>query len=262
MTINYVKISKESANDTEVSLREILVEDATWVAEDDLLIVVEGQKTAYELLAPNAGYIYFKEDIEVDAEYKVDQVIALISDCKMVQSEIADKFANFDFENSEAPEPVILSFPEKTYNRNQIVKRIGVIGGGRGLSQILEINDSLNNQFEIVCIYDDGLFGNYKQKYGIPVVGKVDFDSIIEDYDFKFIDGLVVSVSTSNGFRKECFNSLSPMIPFANLIHSTVATPKNVHLGSGNVILPFVHLGMNCQLGDNNFISSFCSGVA
>ena len=36
----------------------------------------------------------------------------------------------------------------------------------------------------------------------------------------EFIDGLVVSVSTSNGFRKECFNSLSRMIPFANSIIS------------------------------------------
>tara|TARA_B110000114_G_scaffold184511_1_gene228380 strand:- start:732 stop:1688 length:957 start_codon:yes stop_codon:yes gene_type:complete len=259
MTINYVKVSKESANDTEVLLREILVEDAAWVAEGDLVIEVEGQKTVYELIAPNAGYIYFKEGLEVDSECQVDEVVALISDCKMEQSEIADKFANLVLVNSEALEPVALSFSKKAYDRKQAVKRIGVIGGGRGLSQIIEINQSLDEEFEIVCIYDDGLFGDLKQKYGIPVVGKVDYDGIIEDYDFEFIDGLVVSVSTSNSFRKQCFDSLSDKIPFANFIHSTVATPKNIHLGSGNVVLPFVHLGINCHLGDNNFISSFCN---
>tara|TARA_B110000879_G_C11160316_1_gene508761 strand:+ start:1259 stop:2215 length:957 start_codon:yes stop_codon:yes gene_type:complete len=259
MTINYVKVSKESANDTEVILQKILVEDGALVAEGDLVIEVEGQKTVYELIAPNAGYIYFKEGLEIDSECQVDEVVALISDCKLEKLEIADKFANLVIVNSEPLEPIALSFSKKIYDRKQPVKRIGVIGGGRGLSQIIEINQSLDEEFEIVCIYDDGLFGDLKQKYGIPIVGKVDYDSIIEDYNFEFIDGLIVSVSTNNSFRKQCFDSLSAKIPFANFIHSTVAMPKNIDLGSGNVVLPFVHLGINCHLGDNNFISSFCN---
>ena len=39
MTINYVKVPKESANDTEVILREILVEDAAWLAEGDVCTI-------------------------------------------------------------------------------------------------------------------------------------------------------------------------------------------------------------------------------
>jgi acetyltransferase-like isoleucine patch superfamily enzyme len=260
MTINYVKVEKESANDTFVVLRELMAADGGWVEQGDTLLEVEGQKTIYELAARNSGYVYFKQGLEVDSEYDIDEIIGLISDDQLTPDEINNEFGNIQPVNMDEKNSIDLKLPKKRSDQGRIVKRVGIIGGGRGLSQILEINDSLNDQFEIVCVYDDVLFGGLSQKYGIPIVGGVVHEKILDDYDFGFIDGLVISVALhSNRFRKECFDSLSPTIPFVNMVHSSVSLPRKINLGSGNVILPFVHLGMNCRIGDNNYISSYCN---
>ncbi len=260
MTINYLKVPKESANDTEVILREIHLESGEWKEEGEIVFEVEGQKTIYEVIAINSGYIYFIDALAIDETYQVDEVIALIS-----EQELDDKLVKLEFDRLEAIEDgaskaiETINFAKKIPQNNRSIKRIGVIGGGQGFSQIIEINESLSEPYEIVCIYDDGLFDVVNQKYRVPVIGAVETIEIINDYHFKFIDGLVISVSTSNILRQKWFDLLSPHVPFVNFIHKDVVIPKEINIGSGNVLLPRTHIGINSEIGNNNFISSFCN---
>lgn len=260
MTVSFIKITRESANDSEVYLREVLFENGSYVEQGNPVFEVEGEKTVYELVADTEGYIYVKEGLEIDESYEVDEVMAIITPSKIDESEVKIHFEDLEKQKDDENELIEpLEFQINPAPKGELIKKIGIIGGGRGFSQIIEINDSLENPYEIVCIYDDGLYKKINQKYNVPIIGNVDFSRIINDFNNKLIDGLIISVSTSNSFRQKCFEELSNNIPFVNMIHHNVALPKNYSIGYGNVILPNIHIGINCNIGNNNFVSSFCN---
>jgi acetyltransferase-like isoleucine patch superfamily enzyme len=95
---------------------------------------------------------------------------------------------------------------------------------------------------------------------GVPVTGGIDMDRIAEMYEHDEFDAAVISISTIIKLRAELFEKLKARgIPVANIIHPSVVKGMNVKMGEGNVIMAFTHLGACASLGDNNFISAYCS---
>jgi hypothetical protein len=48
-------------------------------------------------------------------------------------------------------------------------------------------------------------------------------------------------------------------LPFANVIHPSAVLGMNVTMGTGNVVMAFCHFGACATVGDNNFLSAYCS---
>lgn len=275
-----VRIERESANDEFVTLNSVNYKNGDKVISDDPLFEVEGQKTAYDIVAPCDGYFFSDPSIEEGQEIKIDRIIGVVSDkdeydekeiIKFFQSEIAkdikqkesesDKrknnledieFSNIEPQNFES-NPASSSYSNKS-------TRLAVIGGGAGFSQVLEITKNLSN-IEIVGIYDDSLFNNKSSSYSYPIIGSIDTDNIRNDFSNDLFDKLIISISTDIKFREKIFNELKDdkKINFINLIHPSVVVDDTSKIGTGNIILPYCHLGPFSRVGNNNFISSYCN---
>jgi sugar O-acyltransferase (sialic acid O-acetyltransferase NeuD family) len=139
------------------------------------------------------------------------------------------------------------------------IQRILILGGGDGAVQVLDVLAKTPGQ-QAVAIVDDNPNLRGKKVNGVPVTGGIDMDRIVEMYEQDEFDAAVISISTIIKLRAELFEKLKARgIPFANIIHPSVVKGMNVKMGEGNVIMAFTHLGACASLGDNNFISAYCS---
>lgn len=139
------------------------------------------------------------------------------------------------------------------------VERIAIIGAGDGAIQIIDCLNKISNQ-KAVMLFDDNKSLHGKKVSGVPVIGNVDYDLILNFYNKKEFDKLIISVSTSIAFRERAFNNFLKLnIPFTNVIHPSTVIGSNVKIGVGNVILANCHIGACAKIGNNNFISAYCS---
>ncbi|MCX6210265.1 MAG: hypothetical protein NTZ59_12405 [Bacteroidetes bacterium] len=137
-------------------------------------------------------------------------------------------------------------------------KRIAIIGAGQALIQLLDIIFDCNLQ--PVCVYDDTPEKQNKSYFGVPVKNKIDFTIIKKDYEGNLFDFVIISVGAPISFRKRVYDSLTQLnIPFTNLIHPKAQIGFNCKIGTGNIILPFVHIGPCSEIGNNNLISANCN---
>lgn len=254
-----IKVPRESANDNEVLIVSFSCHDGDWVQENSVVASVEGEKAVYDIVSPASGHIYYVAKIH--EKRGIDNIIAVIVE------EPLDNVAKIQ-ERYNLPQQLAIEPAVKFYGNSQrksnfrmsstSVQRIAVIGAGRGLDQILDAAMD-NRSIKITAAYDDVKFESILGYSGVPVVGRVDFEKIIIDYEDGLFDALLISVSTNIKFRKTCFNILSPSIPFANLIHKTVSLSPNSSIGQGNIILANAVIGRDARVGNNNFISAMCN---
>jgi sugar O-acyltransferase (sialic acid O-acetyltransferase NeuD family) len=138
-------------------------------------------------------------------------------------------------------------------------QRILILGGGDGAVQVLDVLAKTPGQ-QAVAILDDNSDLRGKKVNGVPVAGGIDIERIIDLYEQGEFDAAVISISTIIKVRAGLFEKLKGKgIPFANVIHPSVVKGMNVKMGEGNVVMAFTHLGACATLGDNNFISAYCS---
>jgi len=141
----------------------------------------------------------------------------------------------------------------------QRVQRLLIVGGGNGAVQILDALARIPQQLG-VAIMDDNAALHGKQVAGVPVLGAIDEDRVADLLAAGAIDAAVISVSTSIPFRERIFTAWQARgIPFANVIHPSAVVGMNVALGEGNVVMAFCHFGACATVGDNNFLSAYCS---
>ena len=139
---------------------------------------------------------------------------------------------------------------------NNTIRRVAIIGAGRGSVQVLDLISHLDGYVASV-IFDDTPEKQGTYLYGVPIVGPVVFNDIAKNYYDGLFDCIVNSVSTSVEFRKKCYESLSEKgVPFCNLIHPTTIIGQNVRMGTGNIIFPLSHIGPNAEIGNDCFITA------
>lgn len=139
------------------------------------------------------------------------------------------------------------------------VQRLLIVGGGNGAVQIIDALARIPQQ-RAVAIMDDDAALHGKMVAGVPVVGAIDDARAVEMLAAGEIDAAVISVSTSIPFRARTFSAWKALgIPFANVIHPSAVVGMNVAWGEGNVVMAFCHFGACATVGDNNFLSAYCS---
>jgi sugar O-acyltransferase (sialic acid O-acetyltransferase NeuD family) len=142
---------------------------------------------------------------------------------------------------------------------SQRAQRILIIGGGNGAVQILDVLARLPHQ-RAVGILDDNHALHGKQVAGVPVLGAIDATRAAEMFAAGQFDAAIISISTSISARARIFDQWKRQgIPFANVIHPSSVIGINVAWGEGNVVMAFCHFGACATIGDNNFLSAYCS---
>lgn len=181
----------------------------------------------------------------------------LAQDGKKITEEDVRKYAESKNTNVPSDHPQMDTVRDR-YPEGKI-ERVLIIGGGDGAVQVLDVLAKTPGQ-QAVAILDDNPELRGKKVNGVPVTGGIDMDRIVDLYERGEFDAAVISISTIIRLRAEIFEKLkSRGIPFANIIHPSVVKGINVKMGEGNVIMAFTHLGACASLGDNNFISAYCS---
>lgn len=144
------------------------------------------------------------------------------------------------------------------YSRNRI-QRLLIVGGGNGAVQIIDALTRIPQQ-RAVAIMDDNAALHGKMVAGAPVIGAIDGERAAALLAAGEIDAAVISVSTSIPFRERIFTAWKALgIPFANVVHPSAVVGINVAWGEGNVVMAFCHFGACATVGDNNFLSAYCS---
>jgi acetyltransferase-like isoleucine patch superfamily enzyme len=97
-------------------------------------------------------------------------------------------------------------------------------------------------------------------RLGLPLLGPVDVDLLAEDFAQNTFDAAIITVSTSIDFRSSIFEKLIALgVEFPAIVHPSVVVHETARIGRGTLIMPNVHIGPFAEIGDNNFISSFCN---
>lgn len=290
MKIREIKCEQFNVNDDTYNIVEVLCDNGDIVKVGQLLFELDSSKALIEVESKHEGFFYtiYKKGISIS----VNAILYIISDTQI--DNIEGFFENIEAKNKSTFEnekvftekakafidknKIDVSIIEESFvtlellqnkfgiremildncNTNKI-KRIAIIGAGKGLVQILDIIFN-SNQFIPVCVYDDTPEKQNEYFFNIPVVGNVNPAEIISDYKNNKFDLIINSVSTSIEFRKKIYNKLKEYnIPFANLIHKSAILGFNVSLGEGNIILADVVVGASTIIGNDNFISAKCN---
>src|SRR5262249_10160726 len=139
------------------------------------------------------------------------------------------------------------------------VQRLLLIGGGNGAIQGLDTLAKIAGQ-RAVAIMDDNPRLAEETIGGGPVIGGIHVERAVPLQRDGALDAALITVSTSIAFRQRIFDEWHARgIPFANVIHPSAVIGSNVSLGEGNLILAFCNISACAGVGDNNFISPYCS---
>jgi acetyltransferase-like isoleucine patch superfamily enzyme len=112
----------------------------------------------------------------------------------------------------------------------------------------------------VVAVMDDNPSLHGSTINGVPIIGNVEIERAVEMLQGGAFDAAVISVSSSIPFRARIFEDWSARgIPFANVIHPSAVVGSNVAWGHGNVVLAFCHVGACATIGNDNFLSAYCS---
>jgi len=156
------------------------------------------------------------------------------------------------------PAPVFADLVDDRFPVNHI-QRILIIGGGNGATQIIDALAKLPDQ-RAVAILDDNPAIHGKKVAGVPVLGAVDMARAVDLRAAGEVDAAIISISTSIAARSRIFEAWKAHgIPFANVIHPSSVVGMNVRWGEGNVVMALCHVGACATVGDNNFLSAYCS---
>jgi sugar O-acyltransferase (sialic acid O-acetyltransferase NeuD family) len=250
------------------------------------------QRIATEAVAPSATALYDAAGARKAATKKADllaqrhqidltqvpaagdrvteaDVLAFVAGVKGVTEKQGDKGIERGGEGeATAPKPqqfqpssatiLVRDLVDDRYPANRI-QRLLIVGGGNGATQIIDALARISQQ-RAVAILDDNAALHGKQVAGVPVIGAIDAGRAAELLAAGEIDAAVISVSTSIPFRQRIFTTWKAQgIPFANVLHPSAVVGMNVAWGEGNVVMAFCHFGACATIGDNNFLSAYCS---
>lgn len=142
------------------------------------------------------------------------------------------------------------------YTFDNSVKRVAIIGGGRGTMQVLDLIFHLDN-YRAVRIYEKDKIKDGSTIYGVSVVYEESMDDVITDYKKGLFDYVVNGIGGSTELRKKYFDKLTGAgLRYCNLVHPSVIIGQGVKIGAGNIILPMCHIGPEAQIGNDCFLTA------
>jgi sugar O-acyltransferase (sialic acid O-acetyltransferase NeuD family) len=285
-------IEKINVSDNKFLVTKLHKQNGDQVKTGDLIYSVESSKASKDVIAPSDGFIYFANDVKEFDEYPAGFLIAQIVDTNEnpfaeINSEIntedtpivndkeevhvtATKEAltlaaelNVNISKIDAEYITkwdVLEYVKRkdigSYGYKSTIKRVALIGAGRGACEVLDLMAQLKDYIPAV-IYDDDEEKHGTSLYGVQVVGKVDFNKISCDFKMGRFDYIINAVGLSTDFRKICFDKLTELgVPYCNLIHPSCIIGQCVSIGTGNIMFQFGHIGPNAVIGDDCYLTA------
>ena len=287
-----LRIEKINVSDNKFLITSIYHKNGDAVTEGDLIYSIESSKSTKDIAAPCSGFVFYVDGLKEYDEYPANFLVAQIvednlnpfdSAIKQEEENIVTIEENRDEINVIATKEAlslaakhnvdlscikseyitkwdvleyIKSLDLGNYGYDSTIKKVAIIGAGRGTMQVLDLISHLDS-FVATAIFDDTEEKQGCSLYGVKVVDKISTSAIKKYYDEGLFDYIVNGVGGSAKFRKEIYDSMTTIgIPYCNLIHPSVVIGQNVTIGRGNIIMPLCHIGPNTIIGNDCFFTA------
>lgn len=287
--ITPIIVEKEGVSDSIYKIVELYCDNGDKVEQGDLILCFETSKTAIDIEAPKAGYVFYNS--KENQSIGIGETIAIISTSPTFsknyfdtinEEKIVAKKSNKSIRISKSAQKLIESndldtklFEEfelltekdvKAYlAKNNTVKLstikfsendLVIYGGGGHAKMCVElINQS--NTFKVKGIIDDNIpIGT--AIFEVPVLGsEFHLDQFIKQGLTKITLG--IGAVLNHDLRNKLFAKLkSKKLDIPTIIHPSAMVEPSVKLGEGNQIMQGAIIGSNVQIGDNCIINSGC----
>gem|GEM_PF-543241 len=234
-----------------ISMEPATLEEATaWLDEQE--------KSANKPVANKPSTSWTAKAALVAQRNDIDINLVPASGDKVTEADVLAYLEQASASDAEPDKQMVNDFVTDRYPSNG-VQRLLILGAGNGSVQIIDALHKLPHQ-QAVAIMDDDSSRHGKQVAGVPIVGNIDLaqaQAMLTDGKF---DAAIISISTNIPFRAKLFDEWhSAAIPFANVIHPSAVVGMNVRWGVGNVVMALCHFGACATIGNNNFLSAYCS---
>lgn len=135
------------------------------------------------------------------------------------------------------------------------MKKLAIIGSG-DLGQQIAYYAAENEQFEVVCFFDD-----FKTKGDlinqIPVLGEI--DAVFSIFEQGVFDELLIGIGYKHmALRSELFSQFENRIPFARLIHPSCFVDRSSDIEQGVVIYPGCIIDHHVRIKQNVLLNVGC----
>ena len=284
-----VIVEKEGVSDTTYNVVELYCADGDKVEQGDLILCFETSKTAIDIEAPKAGYVFYTS--KVNQSIEIGETMAVISTSPTFSKKYFDTIreekkvetkSNKSIRISKSAQKLLESndldanlFEEfelltekdvKAYlAKNNTVKvdaikfsenDLVIYGGGGHAKMCIEILNQTNT-FKVKGIVDDNIpIGT--SIFEIPVLGnEFHLNQYIKEGLSKIILG--IGAVLNHDLRNKLFTTLkSKKFEIPTIIHPSAMVEPSVKLGEGNQIMQGAIIGSDVQIGDNCIINSGC----
>lgn len=133
------------------------------------------------------------------------------------------------------------------------MKRLAIIGAS-DLGEMIAYHAQNTGTYEVVGFFDDYKAPGTMVSNCFVIAG---LSEIVPAYRTGIFDLLMVGIGYKHmSFRKQIFEDLSELIPFANLIHPTAYVDNSACMGTGVFILPGCVVDKHVILGNNVLLNS------
>ncbi len=287
-----LRIEKINVSDNKFLVTKLHQVNGNAVKEGDLIYSIESSKASKDVVAPCEGFVFFANEVKEFEEYPANFLIAQIVDTnenpfvkntedKKVQNEetkeekasidvVATKealvyAAKYEVDLSKIDAGYITKWDVLDYVRsldcanygyNSTIKKVAIIGAGRGACQVLDLISHIDG-YQATVIFDDDEKKVGTFLYGVQVLGKTDETFIKKCYDEGLFDYIVNAIGGSTALRKNYFEKLNALgVPYCNLIHPSAVIGQNVKMGTGNLVFPLCHIGPNTVIEDDCYFTA------
>jgi sugar O-acyltransferase (sialic acid O-acetyltransferase NeuD family) len=244
-----------AASGAEVAVGEVIAVLSAEVADEAAVrawLAALQEKPVPAVAAPTAAREWTLKAELLAQRHGIDIALVPAAGARITEADVRSYMA------ASAPARVDNDLVRDRYPANR-TQRILIIGGGNGAVQIIDALAGSRAQ-QAVAIVDDNTALHGKRVAGVPIVGAIDAARGADMLAVGEIDAAVISISTSIPARSRLFEAWKAHgVPFANVIHSSCVVGMNVHWGEGNVVMALCHFGACATVGDNNFLSAYCS---
>ncbi|MFU8803699.1 MAG: NeuD/PglB/VioB family sugar acetyltransferase [Bradymonadaceae bacterium] len=279
-----------NANEDELEVVDVLVEEGAEVRSGDPICVVESTKATFDVDAPAAGFIRMLK-LEEGQRVKVGAVICVITATADEAIELPDEAAQVQAAGTRATRKAAALAAEhgielSSLNISGIVKErdiraflkmapskpratateglrvtgstgeaVVVYGAGGHARVLIDLIREGRRDLHVVAAVDDSK-NRPDRVLGVPVVGDASELGRLRERGIQYAV-LGIGAVTNNALRIELYERLRThgfIIP--NLIHPRAAVEPSVRMGQGNQIFAGAVVSSAAELGNNTIINS------
>lgn len=289
-----IRVPQINANEEEVEVVEVPVEQGDFVEAGDVLCTLESTKATLDLEAPVQGYVR-RLAVEVGTRVVVGELICALTESEDEPVESMDEaptavgdevrttrratslIDEYDLDAQAIDHGGIITerdVLEHLGERDQDLRAptdvpgqspvrvrdtngdaIVIYGAGGHARVVIEMIREARRDLHVIGIVDDAE-KRPAEVFGVPVVGDADR---LEEFRNRGVQlaALGVGAVTHNALRAELFDRLTQQgFGLPNLIHPDATVEQSVRMGRGNQIFAGAVVSSNVELGDNTIVNA------